>query len=102
MPQTLGQCSLERLVDGLFRHFDGGRVVSRDGVRVHCISPSYVRDTPVFEKRATSGRGEAAAQRAGLGLPTPKDIAPLVLFLCGPDAAKITGQIISVNGGLNA
>jgi 3-oxoacyl-[acyl-carrier protein] reductase len=76
--------------------------VSRDGVRVHCISPSYVRDTPVFEKRATSGRGEAAAQRAGLGLPTPRDIAPLVLFLCGPDATKITGQIISVNGGLNA
>ncbi|CAN7332265.1 SDR family NAD(P)-dependent oxidoreductase [Phenylobacterium sp. LjRoot225] len=75
---------------------------ARDGVRVHCISPSYVADTPVFERHAASGRGETASQRAGLGLPTPKDIAPLALFLCGPDASKITGQIISVNGGLNA
>lgn len=75
---------------------------ARDGVRVHCLSPSYVLDTPVFERHAASGRGETAAQRAGLGLPAPKDIAPLALFLCGPDASKITGQIISINGGLNA
>jgi 3-oxoacyl-[acyl-carrier protein] reductase len=75
---------------------------ARDGIRVHCISPSYVRDTPIFERHGAGGRGETAAARAGLGLPTPKDIAPLALFLCGPDAAKITGQIISVNGGLNA
>jgi len=78
--------------------------VSRDGVRVHCITPSYVRDTPIFDAvTARSGhRTESALARAGLGLPTPADIAPLALFLCGPGAAKITGQIISVNGGLNA
>jgi 3-oxoacyl-[acyl-carrier protein] reductase len=76
--------------------------VARDNVRVHCISPSYVRDTPVFERFGVGGRGETAAQRAGLGLPSPKDIAPLALFLCGPDATKMTGQIISINGGLNA
>ena len=76
--------------------------IARENVRIHCISPSYVQDTPVFERHAASGRGETAAQRAGLGLPTPKDIAPLALFLCGPGSAKITGQIISVNGGLSA
>jgi 3-oxoacyl-[acyl-carrier protein] reductase len=77
--------------------------VSRDGVRVHCISPSYVVDTPVFERFAGDGsRAEAAQKRAGLGLPSPKDIAPITLFLCSPSAAKITGQIISINGGLNA
>ena len=73
---------------------------ARDNVRVHCISPSYVKDTPVFERH--SARGNTAVERAGLGLPSPKDIAPLALFLCGPDATKMTGQIISVNGGLNA
>ncbi|TVV76722.1 SDR family NAD(P)-dependent oxidoreductase [Sphingomonas solaris] len=77
--------------------------VSRDKVRVHCISPSYVADTPVFDRHAAAlGRGTSASDRAGLGLPTPKDIAPMVLFLCGPGAARITGQIISINGGLNA
>lgn len=74
--------------------------VSRQGVRVHCISSSFVADTPVFEKHAA--RAGAAFDRAGLGLPTPKDIAPMALFLCGPGAAKITGQIISINGGLSA
>jgi 3-oxoacyl-[acyl-carrier protein] reductase len=73
---------------------------SRKGVRVHCISPSFVADTPVFEAHAA--RAGAAFERAGLGLPTPADIAPMALFLCGPGAAKITGQVISINGGLNA
>ena len=74
---------------------------ARDNIRVHCISPSYVKDTPVFERFGGGGRGETAEKRAGLGLPTPKDIAPLALFLCGPDATKMTGHILSVNGGLN-
>lgn len=74
--------------------------VARDGVRVHCISPSFVADTPVFEAHAA--RADAARQRAGLGLPTPADIAPMALFLCSKGAARITGQIISINGGLNA
>jgi 3-oxoacyl-[acyl-carrier protein] reductase len=76
---------------------------ARDGVRVHCISPSFVADTPIFEAFvARGGRAEAAQARAGLGLPTPTDIAPMTLFLCGPNAARITGQVISINGGLNA
>ena len=73
---------------------------ARDGVRVHCIAPGFVRDTPAFA--AFGSRAETAFARAGLGLPTPADIAPLALFLCGPGATKITGQVISVNGGLNA
>ena len=76
--------------------------VSRDAIRIHIISPSYVVDTPVYELRAMRGRTESALKRAGLGLPSPKDIAPTALFLCGPDSSKLTGQIISINGGLNA
>jgi 3-oxoacyl-[acyl-carrier protein] reductase len=76
---------------------------ARDGVRVHCISPTYVENTPVFDTYlANSNRVESARKRAGLGLPSPTDIAPMVLFLCGPGASKITGQIISINGGLSA
>jgi len=32
----------------------------------------------------------------------PADIAPLVVFLAGPGASKMTGQAISVNGGISA
>ena len=74
--------------------------VAHQGVRVHCLSPSFVVDTPVYA--ANAARAEAASARAGLGLPSPADIAPLALFLCGPGAAKMTGQVISINGGLSA
>jgi 3-oxoacyl-[acyl-carrier protein] reductase len=74
--------------------------VARQGVRVHCISPSFVAGTPAYKMHAA--RAGAARDRAGLGLPKPGDIAPMVLFLCSPGARRIIGQLISINGGLNA
>jgi NAD(P)-dependent dehydrogenase (short-subunit alcohol dehydrogenase family) len=67
---------------------------------VHAVSPSFVEGTPAASRSAE--RLAKARARAGLGLPTPADIAPLALFLCGSGAARMTGQVISVNGGLNA
>jgi len=74
---------------------------ARDHIRVHCISPSYVKGSDSAAKMG-SDRMATADKRAGLGLPSAEDIAPITVFLCGPGAAKITGQVISVNGGLNA
>lgn len=74
---------------------------ARDGIRVHCLSPSYVAGSESAE-RMGSERMAKAAERAGLGLPTAEDIAPLSVFLCGDGASRITGQVISINGGLNA
>jgi len=74
---------------------------ARDGIRAHCISPSYVEGSDVA-KRIGTERMAKAAKRAGLGLPTAEDIAPVTVFLCGPGAKRITGQVISINGGLNA
>jgi NAD(P)-dependent dehydrogenase (short-subunit alcohol dehydrogenase family) len=74
---------------------------AHDGIRVHAISPSYVKGSDSAAKIGSS-RMAKAEQRAGLDLPTAQDIAPMTVFLCGQGAAKITGQIISVNGGLNA
>ncbi|MET0269180.1 MAG: SDR family oxidoreductase [Sphingomonas sp.] len=77
---------------------------AKAGVRAHCICPAYVEGTPSLLRTEARipDRIAAARARAGLGLPTARDIAPLVLFLCGPGAGRITGQVISVNGGLNA
>lgn len=74
---------------------------ARDGIRAHCISPSYVKGSDSAERMGSERMARAEA-RAGLGLPTADDIAPLAVFLCGDGATKITGQVISVNGGLNA
>jgi NAD(P)-dependent dehydrogenase (short-subunit alcohol dehydrogenase family) len=78
--------------------------VARDGVRANCISPSFVEGSESMRRGAgrNASRIEKARARAGLGLPTARDIAPLVLFLCGEGARRITGQVISINGGLNA
>ncbi|MDE8650302.1 SDR family oxidoreductase [Novosphingobium album (ex Liu et al. 2023)] len=84
---------------GFIRNF--AMEAARDGIRAHAISPSFVKGSD-SARRMGSERMAKAAKRAGLGLPTAGDIAPLAVFLCGDGARKITGQVISVNGGLNA
>jgi 3-oxoacyl-[acyl-carrier protein] reductase len=84
-----------------------GVEAARDGVRMNCVSMSYVDSGKIDPRYAAhaaahAARIESARKKAGLGLPTPADIAAMMLFLCGPAAAKVTGQVISVNGGMNA
>ncbi|CDO37543.1 MULTISPECIES: SDR family NAD(P)-dependent oxidoreductase [Novosphingobium] len=74
---------------------------AHDGIRAHAISPSYVAGTDTSRRRGTEFMSRIA-RRAGLGLPEPEDIAPIALFLCSDGARKITGQVISINGGMNA
>jgi NAD(P)-dependent dehydrogenase (short-subunit alcohol dehydrogenase family) len=79
--------------------------LSGDGIRANCISPTFVRDTEVYDRSIATGpqsRALSAEKRARLGLPGPDDLAQLARFLCGDGAAHLTGQVISVNGGLSA
>lgn len=81
-----------------------------EGIRVNAIAPGVVagdRIRRVFTERAQR-RGisydemQAIALRAvSLGtMVEPEEIADLVVFLCGPSGRSITGQVISVCGGL--
>ena len=59
---------------------------------------------PLFH-RAHSGDGQMLARACGktsVHSLEPEDLAALALFLAGPGAARITGQAISVNGGISA
>lgn len=78
----------------------------RDGIRVNVVTPSLIQGTPIYDRLmadefSTRLFGKAA-KLASLGVAEPDDLAQLILFLCGPGAAKITGQAISVNGGISA
>lgn len=78
----------------------------RHGIRVNCLTPSIVRGTPLYDKLmadAFAGKLFAKAEKmASLGVVEPGDLAETVAFLAGPGAAKITGQTISVTGGISA
>jgi 3-oxoacyl-[acyl-carrier protein] reductase len=70
--------------------------VARLGVRVNVVAPGAVetdmiRDAPV----------ENIKQMIPMGrIGRPEEVAKVVRFLCSDDASYITGQVISVNGGM--
>ena len=71
--------------------------VASRGVTVNAVAPGIIASAMadgVFDA-ATVAR-LVPAQRAG----TPAEVADLVGFLASPAAAYITGQVISINGGL--
>jgi 2-hydroxycyclohexanecarboxyl-CoA dehydrogenase len=78
----------------------------RYGIRANALTPSLVYGTASTERITADGFSgklfARAAQQAQLGVPTADDIAALTVFLCGPAAARLTGQAISVNGGISA
>ena len=70
--------------------------VARKGVTVNAVSPGFIKTD------MTEGLDEAAlkkmipANRFG----QPEEVAHLVAFLVSPQAGYITGNVISINGGL--
>lgn len=70
------------------------------GVRVNTVLPGYF-DTPMTERMLRQPDDmDAWVGAIPLGrLGQPDDIAPLVVFLCSPAAAYITGATITVDGG---
>lgn len=70
--------------------------VARRGITVNAVAPGFIKTD------MTEGLDEAAVkkqiplQRFG----TPEEVAHAVAFLASPQAGYITGNVISINGGL--
>lgn len=81
------------------------REYATSGVAVNAVSPGPT-DTPLFAALAGAGGGSskvmAALERAipMRRLGRPEDTAAAVVFLLSAEAGYITGQTLSVNGGL--
>jgi 2-hydroxycyclohexanecarboxyl-CoA dehydrogenase len=77
------------------------REVARHGITLNVVSPGP-SDTPLFARFDESGKLAAALERAipMRRLGQPEDYPGLIAFLISDDASFITGQTVSVSGGL--
>lgn len=81
------------------------REASRANINVNCVCPGPT-DTPLFDAfKAQSADGAKIAEGLARAIPfrrlgRPDDYPGIVAFLASDDAAYITGQVISVSGGL--
>jgi 3-oxoacyl-[acyl-carrier protein] reductase len=76
------------------------REVARFGVRVNAVAPGFI-DTDMTASIDENARKQLYSQ-IPLGKPgTPKQVARAVLYLASEDAAYITGQVLTMDGGLS-
>jgi NAD(P)-dependent dehydrogenase (short-subunit alcohol dehydrogenase family) len=69
------------------------------GVTVNCVSPTVV-ETPLGKKAWAGEKGERMKQLIPVGrFAQPEEIAALIAYLAGRDAAMITGENILIDGG---
>ena len=69
------------------------------GVNVNAVAPGFIQ-TAMTEEMPEDAKAGIAEQIPLKRLGTPDDVAEVVLFLCGPAASYITGQVIAVDGGM--
>src|SRR5262249_16364765 len=74
--------------------------VARHGIPVNVVSPATV-DTPLLRGMLTAEQIERREKANPMGrLGRPEDVAAAVLFFASPGAGYVTGQVLSVNGGV--
>jgi 3-oxoacyl-[acyl-carrier protein] reductase len=70
--------------------------VARLGIRVNCVAPGLIGTEMI--KNAPVEHLKTLIPMARVG--TAEEVAKVVRFLCSDDASYVTGQVISVNGGM--
>jgi 2-hydroxycyclohexanecarboxyl-CoA dehydrogenase len=75
------------------------REMARHGINVNCVSPGPT-DTPLFRSLPEKMQQALARAIPFRRLAKPEEVADAILFFAGPGSDFITGQVLSVSGGL--
>ncbi|MCP4682461.1 MAG: 3-oxoacyl-ACP reductase FabG [Desulfobacterales bacterium] len=70
--------------------------VARLGIRVNVVAPGLINTEMINDAPVANIKTLIPMARIG----RPEEVAKVVKFLCSEDASYITGQVISVNGGM--
>jgi len=70
--------------------------VARLGIRVNVVAPGLIETAMIADAPKEHIKNMIPMARIG----KPEEIAKVVRFLCSSDASYMTGQILSVNGGM--
>jgi 3-oxoacyl-[acyl-carrier protein] reductase len=77
--------------------------LAREGIRVNGVAPGYIRTAQLLSEK--NSLGPAGAEKAAEFIPMgrlgePGDIADVILFLASRAARYLSGQTLTVDGGL--
>lgn len=70
--------------------------VARLGIRVNVVAPGLIQTDMIHDAPVLKIKSMIPMARLG----APEEVARVVRFLCSEDASYLTGQVISVNGGM--
>lgn len=70
--------------------------VARKKITVNAVAPGFIETDMTAELDAAALAKTIPMRRFG----KPEEVAKLVAFLASPDAAYITGEVVSINGGM--
>ena len=71
--------------------------VAKKHVTVNAVAPGFIRTEMTEDINENERKKQIPAGRFG----EPEEVADLVSFLVSPNASYITGEVISINGGLH-
>ncbi|MWD25998.1 SDR family oxidoreductase [Aquicoccus sp. SCR17] len=77
--------------------------VAKRGIRVNGVAPGYIRTAQLLSEKNSLGpnAAEIASPYIPMGrLGEPDEIAAVIGFLASADASYLTGQVVTVDGGL--
>jgi NAD(P)-dependent dehydrogenase (short-subunit alcohol dehydrogenase family) len=75
---------------------------ARDGVRINAVAPGFIR-TPRLNRMLNEEQWQTIGKFVPLGRAAlPSEIAAVLLFLSCDLSSHVTGQVLSVDGGVGA